>query len=59
MKSSTLIAALETKYPGLELKALRWRDAAATLARHGLIDGELECVIYAFAGRGGGRGARM
>lgn len=42
-----LIAALETKYPGLELKM---SDADAKTLRARLLDGELECVIYALPG---------
>src|SRR2546423_780244 len=42
-----LIAALEEKYPGLELKL---SDADAKTLRVRLLDGDLECVIYALPG---------
>lgn len=42
-----LIVALETKYPGLELKL---SDADAKTLRARLLDGDLECVIYALPG---------
>ena len=42
-----LIGTLETKYPGLELKLC---DADAKTLRARLIEGELECVIYALPG---------
>lgn len=42
-----LIGALETKYPGLELHLC---DADAKSLRARLLEGELECVIYALPG---------
>jgi len=42
-----LIGDLESKYPGLELKL---SDADAKTLRTRLIEGELECVIYALPG---------
>ena len=42
-----LIGTLESKYPGLELKL---SDADAKTLRARLIEGELECVIYALPG---------
>jgi DNA-binding transcriptional LysR family regulator len=42
-----LIGALETKYPGLELKL---SDADARTLRARLLEGGLECVIYALPG---------
>src|SRR5919205_1460816 len=42
-----LIAALETKYPGLELKL---SDADAKTLRTRLLEGELEAAIYALPG---------
>lgn len=42
-----LIGTLESKYPGLELKLC---DADARTLRARLIEGELECVIYALPG---------